>query len=122
MILAREGIGFAFFCSVRINSVQNITWTSAMHSVSSCGAYMVKRKDVQPAVQPSMDQGRLQKIVNTSLEIFSPKKIADSAFSYGFPFVLPLFIKKDLNLKLSFLVSRPLKYFMYFRNFFFFFF
>lgn len=49
-------------------------------------------------------------------EIFSAKKIADSVFSCGLPFVLPSLIKKDLNLKWSFLVSRPLKYFIHFRN------
>lgn len=94
MILAREDIGFVFFCSVRIISVQNIFWASVMHSVSSYGAYIVKRKDAQPAVQHSMDQGSLQKVVNTSLEIFSPKKIADSGFSCGLPFVQPSSIKK----------------------------
>lgn len=80
MILTRENIGFVFFCSVRINAVQNIIRTSVMHSVSNCEAYIVKRKNVQSAVQHSMDQGSLQKDVNAYLEVFSPKKLQISIF------------------------------------------
>lgn len=55
MILAREDTSFVFFCSVRINLVQNVCWTSIIHSVTNCGAYIVKIKDVQSSVQRSMD-------------------------------------------------------------------
>lgn len=51
-----------------------------MHSVSNCEAYIVKWKDVQSAVQHSMDQGSFQKDVNAYLEIFSPKKLQISIF------------------------------------------
>lgn len=82
--------------------MQNICWTSVVHSLTNCGAYIVKIKDVQSSVQHSIDQGSLQKVVNTSLEIFSPKKIADSAFSCGLPFVLPSFIKKRSEFEMKF--------------------
>lgn len=62
MILARENIGFAFFCSVRINLVQNICWTSVIHSVASCGVNTVKIKDVQFSVHHSMDRGVCRKL------------------------------------------------------------
>ena len=105
MILARKDIGFVFFCSVRINSVQNICWASVMHSVTNCIAHIVKIKDVQSSVQHSTNQGSLQEDVNTafSLETFALMKSADSAFSCGLPFVLPSFVKKGWNLKCSFL-------------------
>lgn len=99
--------------------MQNICWTSVVHSLTNCGAYIVKIKDVQSSVQHSIDQGSLQKVVNTSLEIFSPKKIADSAFSCGLPFVLPSFIKKRSEFEIKF-VSRLLEYLIHFRNLIFF--
>lgn len=47
MILARKNIDFVFFCSARINSVQNICWASVMHSVTNRIAHRVQIKYVQ---------------------------------------------------------------------------
>lgn len=47
MILARKNIDFVFFCSARINSVQNICWASVMHSVTNRIVHIVQIKDVQ---------------------------------------------------------------------------
>lgn len=56
-----------------------------------------------------MYQGTLQEDVNTalSLKIFSPMKSAYSTFSCGIPFVLPSFVKKDLESEIQFLILRP---------------
>lgn len=62
MILVRKYIGFVFFCSVRINLVQNICWASVIHSVTNCGAYIVKIKDVQSSLQHSMHWGVCTKL------------------------------------------------------------
>lgn len=118
MIPARKDIGSVFFCSVRINSLQNICWASVTHFVTNCIAHVVKIKDVQSSVQHSTDQGSLQEDVNTvfPLETFSLMKSADLAFSCGLPFVLPSLVKKGWNLKCSFFVLRPLKYLIHSRN------